>query len=230
MKRPGEVQTSRRHAAAAIVVTAFVLFIMLRSGTAQGYATLLPAYFATQGLPPERFGIMLGIFAFAGAFGTLLGGFLGDRFNRKYLMVGASILSAPFALMMLYADGIPYVITAILAGLFLSIPHSILVVMTQELAPHRRGLVGGLVLGFIFASGSTMAWLEALAADQFGLQVVLSVVALFPLAAGLIRVSCCRPDRRRRAAPMPVTPRPRRPPTEKLFDRPDHFPSPSPAF
>ena len=52
-------------------------------GHPQGYATLLPAYFATQGLAPERFGIMLGIFAFAGAFGTLLGGFLGDRFNPK---------------------------------------------------------------------------------------------------------------------------------------------------
>jgi len=68
----------------------------------------------------------------------------------------------------------------------LSMPHSLLLVMTQELAPNRRGLAGGLVLGFIFASGSFMAWLESIAATHFELQQVLSIVAFLPLIAGLI--------------------------------------------
>lgn len=176
----------RRHAAAALLITAFVLFIMLRSGTSQGFATLLPAYFESLGYTPAQFGLMLGIFSFAGAIGTLIGGYLGDRYDRRLIMSLASAAAAPFAFLMLYTSGVAYVAVAILAGMLLSMPHSILLVMAQDLAPNRRGLAGGLVLGFIFASGSTLAWLEAIVATHVGLQPVLSVVAFFPLAAGLV--------------------------------------------
>jgi FSR family fosmidomycin resistance protein-like MFS transporter len=187
-KRPpaAATQQERRHAAAAILVTAFVLFIMLRSGTSQGFATLLPSYFDSLGYTPAQFGIMLGVFNFAGALGTLLGGYLGDRYNRRTIMVASSLFAAPFAFLMLYTSGWAYFAVAVLAGMLLSMPHSILLVMTQELAPNRRGLVGGLVLGFIFASGSTMAWLQSIVATNRGLQPVLTVVAFFPIVAGLI--------------------------------------------
>lgn len=186
--RAADAAASRNHGAAAIIVTAFILFILLRSGTSQGFATLLPKYFEDLGYAPAQFGLMLGIFSFAGALGTLAGGYLGDRYNRRMIMVVASIAAAPFAYMMLYTSGLAYIVAAVGAGLLLSMPHSIILVMAQELAPHRRGLVGGLVLGFIFASGSTMAWLEALVATQVGLQPVLSVVAFFPVLAGLIAI------------------------------------------
>jgi hypothetical protein len=81
-------------------------------------------------------------------------------------------------------------------------PHSILLVMTQELAPNRRGLVGGLVLGFIFASGSTLAWLQSIVATNQGLQPVLTVVAFFPIVAGLI--AFLLPSGRRAAPAAPT--------------------------
>ena len=180
-----DARASRLHGAAALTITAFVLFIVFRSGTSQGFATLLPAYFASLGYTAAEFGLMLGIFNFAGALGTLAGGYLGDRFNRRTIMITASFLSAPFAYLMLHTTGPAFIVTAILAGMFLSMPHSILLVLAQELAPNNRGLVGGLVLGFIFASGSVMAWLEAIVATNVGLAPVLSVVAFFPLLAGL---------------------------------------------
>jgi FSR family fosmidomycin resistance protein-like MFS transporter len=177
---------ARSHTATALLITAFVLFILLRSGTAQGYATLLPKYYESIGYSAAQFGLMLGLFNFAGAMGTLIGGYLGDRFNRRTIMIAASILSVPFAYAMLYVSGFAYIVTAILAGILLSMPHSLLMVMSQELAPNRRGLAGGLVLGFIFASGSFMAWLQSIAAEQFGLLTVLSVVAFLPFFAGLV--------------------------------------------
>jgi FSR family fosmidomycin resistance protein-like MFS transporter len=179
-------RSGRLHAATAITITAFVLFIFFRSGTAQGYATLLPAYFASLGYTAAQFGLMLGIFNFAGALGTLAGGYLGDRYNRRTIMITASFLSAPFAYLMLHTSGPAFYASAILAGMFLSMPHSILLVLAQELAPNNRGLVGGLVLGFIFASGSVMAWLEAIIATNVGLAPVLSVVAFLPLLAGIV--------------------------------------------
>jgi FSR family fosmidomycin resistance protein-like MFS transporter len=204
-KRPPATETKRqerRHGAAAILVTAFVLFILLRSGTSQGFATLLPSYFESLGYTPAQFGLMLGVFSFAGALGTLLGGYLGDRYDRRSIMVFTSLAAAPFAFLMLYTSGWTYMVVAVLAGMLLSMPHSILLVMTQELAPNRRGLVGGLVLGFIFASGSTLAWLQSIAATNRGLQPVLTVVAFFPVLAGMIALLL--PSGPRVAPPIPA--------------------------
>jgi FSR family fosmidomycin resistance protein-like MFS transporter len=203
-KRPPAVQTQkveRRHGATALLVTAFVLFIMLRSGTSQGFATLLPAYFASLGYTPAQFGVMLGLFNFAGALGTLIGGYLGDRYDRRLIMAISSLVAAPFAFLMLNTSGLAYAVVAVMAGMLLSMPHSILLVMTQELAPNRRGLVGGMVLGFMFASGSTIAWLQSIVATNVGLEPVLTVAAFFPIVAGLIAFLL---PGGRRTAPQPV--------------------------
>ncbi len=187
-QRPATTQSrqERNHGAAALLVTAFVLVIMLRSGTSQGFATLLPAYFDSLGFAPAQFGLMLGVFNLAGALGTLAGGHLGDRYDRRMIITVSSLIAAPFAFLMLNTSGAAYLVVAVIAGMMLSMPHSILLVMAQELAPHRRGLVGGLVLGFIFASGSTLAWLQSIVATNRGLAPVLTVVAFFPIFAGLI--------------------------------------------
>lgn len=175
-----------QHGAAAVALLAFILFITFRSGTAQGYATLLPKYFQLQGFAPATFGLMLSVFNLAGAGGTLLGGYLGDRYNRRLIMTTSTILSAPFAYLMLHTQGVAYVLVAIAAGVLLSVPHSILLTLAQEVSPQRRGLVGGLTLGFMFASGSTLAWLQAVGADAFGLPVVMGFVAFMPILAGLV--------------------------------------------
>jgi hypothetical protein len=77
--------------------------------------------------------------------------------------------------------------------------------MVQELAPNRRGLVGGMVLGFMFASGSVLAWLQAIAAPNRGLEPVLTVVAFFPIAAGLIAL-LLPGGRSHVAQPVPAAP------------------------
>jgi len=198
------LRSSRAPAATILLVVAFVLFILLRSGTSQGYATLLPKFYEEVGFSPAQFGLMLGLFNLASAFGTLAGGYLGDHFNRRTILVVSSIASVPFAYAMLHLGGAGYLVSAVLAGLLLNMPHSLLMVMSQELAPNRRGLAGGLVLGFIFASGSFMAWLESIAAESFGLLAVLSAVAWLPAAAAFFALAFPSSQR----ASTPATPSP----------------------
>ncbi len=169
-------------AGAVVVLAALFLLITFRSGTSQSFSTLLPKYFEDQGISSATYGFLLGIFAGAGAVGTFLGGVLGDRVNRRPLLFGVMLVSAPFAWLMLHSSGWLFALAAVVAGLLLSVPHSIVLVMAQEAAPNRRGLVGGLTLGFIFAAGSTVAWLASVAADRVGLPTVLSVLALMPAA------------------------------------------------
>jgi FSR family fosmidomycin resistance protein-like MFS transporter len=162
----------------------------------------LPKYYFDLGIPTERIGGMIGIFAFAGALGTLAGGFLGDRFSRRAILFLSPILCVPFMWSMLHSSGALFVISSVLAGFFVSMPHSIILVLSQEIAGNRRGLVGGLVLGFMFASGSTVAWLASIAADSVGLEAVLSFLAVLPLSAGFI--SLLLPTRGRVVEPASV--------------------------
>lgn len=201
-RAPSSDAQARRHGAAAVIIVAFFMLITFRSGTSQTFSTLLPKYYDLLGYAPAQYGFMLGLFSFAGAFGTFLGGYLGDRVNRRLLIFTVTVLGAPFAYLMLHSSGWIFAASAVMAGTLLSIPHSIILVMAQELAPNRRGLVGGLVLGFMFASGSTVAWLASVAADYTGLEQVLSAVAFMPILAGVCALLL--PSTRRRAVEQPA--------------------------
>lgn len=207
VQRPDSAGESARRGAvqgaAVLLVTAFILLITFRSGTAQTFATLLPKYYDTLGISSARYGFMLGLFAFAGAIGTFVGGFLGDRYNQRWLLFGVMMAAAPFCFLMLVSSGWVFAVAAIVAGILLSVPHSIILVAAQHLAPHRRGLVGGLVLGYMFAAGSLVAWFASLAADRVGLAVVLMVVAWLPVLAAFTALML--PLGRTRPLPVPTT-------------------------
>lgn len=167
------------------VFTAFMLVVALRSATMQSFVTLLPKYFSDLGYTSGTYGMMIGIFSFAGALGTFGGGYLGDRVNRRLTIFVSTLLSAPFCFLLLRVDGWLFFLVAAMAGALLNVPHSILIIMAQRLLPKSEGMMGGMVLGFMFASGAVMAWLASRFAVQFGLGPVLSLFALLPIGAAL---------------------------------------------
>ena len=167
------------------VVLAFVLLITFRSTTQQGFTTLLPKFFADQGYTPAAYGMMLSVLGLAGATGTFVGGWLGDRFNRRLVIFTSMTLAAFFAFAMLHTDGVLYAVVAFGAGIMLNIPHSILIIMAQRLIPARKAMIGGAVLGLMFASGAATTGLGGWIADYSGLPIVLSVFALLPIGAGI---------------------------------------------
>ncbi len=169
-----------------LVVTAFVLAIALRATTIQSFAVLLPKYFDNLGFTSGEYGLMLGIFTMGGALGTLSGGIFGDRFERRTLMVAALLCSVPFSLALLNTQGMAYFVAAFIAGGLLNVPHSIMLIIGQELLPKRKGFIGGAVLGFMFASGAGMAWVASWFADWIGLTTVLTVLAFFPIGAAAV--------------------------------------------
>jgi MFS transporter, FSR family, fosmidomycin resistance protein len=168
-----------------LMVTAFVLLIAIRSTTMASFSTLLPKYFDELGYQAAVYGGMISVFTFGGALGTFAGGFLGDRFNRRMVIFLSTLAAVPFAYFMLHVSGFMFWVTAALAGALLNVPHSILLVIAQRLLPARKGMIGGAVLGFMFASGAAMAWVASRFADWMGLELVLSVLAIIPIIAGI---------------------------------------------
>jgi MFS transporter, FSR family, fosmidomycin resistance protein len=170
---------------AVLIIVAFVLVIALRATTTQSLVTLLPKYFADLGYQPALYGMMIGVFSLAGAFGTFGGGYLGDRLDRRAILFVSTLLSVPFCYGLLHVEGWLFFPIAAMAGALLNIPHSILIIMAQRFLPARQGMMGGAVLGFMFASGAVMAWLASWFADWIDLQTVLTVLAFAPLGAAI---------------------------------------------
>jgi FSR family fosmidomycin resistance protein-like MFS transporter len=170
---------------ALYIALAFVLLITFRSTTQQGFTTLLPRFFSDQGITPAVYGVMLSVLGFAGATGTFVGGWLGDRFNRRMIIFVSMTIAAFFSFAMLHTTGWLYIVAALVAGITMNIPHSILIIMAQRLIPARKGMMGGAVLGLMFASGAATTGLGSWVADYVGLPAVLSVFALLPIGAGL---------------------------------------------
>jgi MFS transporter, FSR family, fosmidomycin resistance protein len=125
--------------------------------------------------------ISLFIFAFAVAAGTLLGGPLGDRFGRKYVIWFSILGVAPFTLLLPHANLFWTVILTVIIGVVLASAFSAILVYAQELMPGKIGLISGLFFGFAFGMGGLGSALLGVLADHKGIIYVYQVCAFLPL-------------------------------------------------
>ena len=140
----------------------------------------------------ERFGVsvqgaQIHLFVLLGAvaLGTFVGGPLGDRFGRKYV-IWISILGVlPFTVALPYAGLVWTGILSVVIGLVLASAFSAIVVYGQELMPGNVGMVAGLFFGFAFGiSGIGAAALGHLA-DATSIGFVYRICSFLP-ALGLL--------------------------------------------
>jgi FSR family fosmidomycin resistance protein-like MFS transporter len=122
------------------------------------------------------------IFAFSVAAGTMIGGPIGDRFGRKYV-IWASILGvAPFTLLLPHVQTLRATcILTVFIGLILSSAFSAILVYAQELVPGKIGMIAGLFFGFAFGiAGISSAFLGGVA-DKYGIDTVYHICSYLPL-------------------------------------------------
>lgn len=131
--------------------------------------------------------LQLFIFLIAVAGGTLIGGPVGDRIGRKYV-IWVSILGVlPFTLALPYANLTWTTVLAVIIGFILSSAFSAIIVFAQELVPGRTGMVAGLFFGFAFGMGGLGAATLGFLADYTSIEFVYKVCAFLPLI-GLLTV------------------------------------------
>jgi FSR family fosmidomycin resistance protein-like MFS transporter len=131
--------------------------------------------------------IHLFLFLGAVALGTLVGGPVGDRFGRKYV-IWVSILGVlPFTLLLPHADLFWTSVLSVVIGLILSSAFSAILVYATELLPGNVGMIAGLFFGFAFGMGGLGAALLGELADARGIEYVYRLCAYLP-AIGLLTV------------------------------------------
>jgi MFS transporter, FSR family, fosmidomycin resistance protein len=124
----------------------------------------------------------LDLFAFlaAVAAGTMIGGPLGDRFGRKWVIWISIAGVLPFTLVLPFAGLFWTRVLAIVIGLILASAFSAILVYAQELVPGRVGLIAGLFFGFAFGTAGLGAAALGQLADSRGIEFVYRFCAFLP--------------------------------------------------
>lgn len=136
----------------------------------------------------EKFGVTVQqsqfcLFAYLAAFaaGTLIGGFLGDRFGRKYVILFSILGAAPFTLALPWLN-LPWTIAAAVAsGLVIASAFSAIVVYATDLMPDKVGMVSGLFFGLMFGLGGVGSAFFGWLADATSIEFIFRVSSLLPL-------------------------------------------------
>ncbi len=121
------------------------------------------------------------LFLLSLAAGTLLGGPLGDRFGRKYVIWFSVLGAAPFTLMMPYANLFWTGVLSVVIGTIMSSAFPAILVYAQELLPKRLGTISGLFYGFAFGMGGLGSAVLGYVADHTGIAYVYHICAYLPL-------------------------------------------------
>lgn len=122
------------------------------------------------------------VFLIATAIGTLLGGPIGDRVGRKYVIWASILGAAPFTLIMPHVENL-YLTTVLsfCVGLTLSSAFPAILVYAQELLPYKLGLISGLFFGFAFGVAGIASAVLGNMADRYGIEAVYNVCGYMPL-------------------------------------------------
>ncbi len=181
---PGEAEYTQRQVAIALVVLGLLIF------SKYFYLASLSSYYTFYlmhkfGISVQSAQVHLFIFLAAVAAGTMIGGPVGDRIGRRYV-IWASILGVlPFTLLLPHANLLWTSVLTIVIGVVLASAFAAILVFAQELVPGRTGMISGLFFGFAFGMGGIGAAVLGQLADQIGIEAVYRICAWLP-AIGLL--------------------------------------------
>ena len=136
----------------------------------------------------DKFGLSVAssqyvLFAFlvSTAIGLLIGGEIGDRYGRKYVIWVSILGSSPFALLLPYCNLTWTIILAILVGMVMSSAMSAILVYGTELLPGNVGMISGAFFGLSFGLGGIGSAIFGWLADLTSIQHVFQITAFLPL-------------------------------------------------
>ena len=123
------------------------------------------------------------LFAFlvSTAIGLLIGGEVGDRYGRKYVIWVSILGSSPFALLLPYCNLTWTIILVILVGMVMSSAMSAILVYGTELLPGNVGMISGAFFGLSFGLGGIGSAIFGWLADLSSIQYVFQLTAFLPL-------------------------------------------------
>lgn len=180
LPRPTAPTLPRRRIVLALAVLGVLIF------SKYFYLASLTSYYtfyliARFGVSVATAQVYLFVFLFAVAAGTIIGGPVGDRIGRKYVIWVSILGVAPFALVLPWVGLVWTVGLTVIIGLVLASAFSAILVYAQELLPGKVGMIAGLFFGFAFGIAGIGSALLGRLADQTGIEQVFRLCSFLPL-------------------------------------------------
>jgi FSR family fosmidomycin resistance protein-like MFS transporter len=175
---------------AAVVIVRSIFFF--------GVTTFLASYFVEHfGASKATGNAALTAFLAAGALGTLLGGWLADRFDRMASIRLGFGLAIPSMAGFVLVDNSPAAFTLVaVSGVACYLPFAVFVMLGQDYLPNRIGTASGLTVGLAVTVGGLFSPLFGWLADHAGLHAMFAVLIVVPAVALLLSFSLHDPARR----------------------------------
>ena len=175
-----ESHLTRRQVVVALLVLLVLMFSKdFYTANIQNYLTF---YMIDKfGLSVTASQYVLFAFLVSTAIGLLIGGEVGDRYGRKYVIWVSILGSSPFALLLPYCNLTWTIVLAILVGMVMSSAMSAILVYATELLPGNVGMISGAFFGLSFGLGGIGSALFGWLADLSSIQYVFQLTAFLPL-------------------------------------------------
>lgn len=171
---------TQKHVTWAVATLLFVIF------TKFFYTASLSTYYTFYTI--QKFGLTIQqaqfhtfLYLIAYVVGTGIGGPLGDKFGRKYIIWFSVFGATPFALLLPYANLFYTDVLMITIGLIMSSAFPAIIVYAQELLPKKLGMVSGLFYGFAFGMGALGSALLGILADHTSIEFVYQICSYLPI-------------------------------------------------
>lgn len=158
--------------------TGLIVVIILRSAIFLAMTSFLGMFFVDNlGTSEATGGSVVTIFLFAGAIGTLIGGWMADRWDRLMSIKVGFLLTMP-ALVGLLLSSSPWlaIVFVVLIGVALFLPFSVIIMLGQDYLPNRIGTASGVTVGLPMSVGGIFAPLIGTLADHTSLTFALSTL------------------------------------------------------
>jgi FSR family fosmidomycin resistance protein-like MFS transporter len=146
----------------------------------QGTLTFIPMFFTSKGYSLVSIGIIISIFTVGGSISSLVCGYLVDRFGYRPIYYFSFALSTPSLYLFVHSTGWLTYVFSFISGFIILATMFPAVALAQKVAPKSRSLVSSIIMGLPMGLGGILMPFIGSLSDVFGIQSVLSGIALIP--------------------------------------------------
>ncbi len=176
---PSPLLSSRKLMLSALILTSLMFSKAFYTASFTSYYTfyLIDKFHVSV----REYQLYLFLFSAAVAAGALIGGPVGDRFGRKFVIWFSILGVFPFTFALPHANLFWTAVLTVPIGMIMASAFSAILVYAQELVPGRIGTVSGVFFGVAFGLGGLGAGVLGAIADRTSIGFVYEICAYLPL-------------------------------------------------